>query len=434
MMDKKEQEDRASIYLFSTDTGERRKLTFPPSTADSDRQPAFSPSGREIAFIRWHPVRRRKYIGDQYGEIHVQSVDGGEPRHLPVPHHGALDLDWLPDGSAVVAVCVKEHKTSLWRVPVDGRGPTKIPFGDGARAVSVAMTGDRLAFVETSPRTSSVWRVDGPAAAERSPPERLIASTRMDWRPVYSPDASLIAFVSQGTSARSVWICEGDGKNCRNKTHKGNANSPSWSPGGKSLALAWEIGGNTDVYVIDVPEAVRRRRLTREKAYDGFPEFSKDGRWIYFASNRTGVLEIWKVSREGGAPIQVTHGGGGGLAKVSEDGRSLYIARPIEGSNLVDIVTHSLQDGSETTILEKTTSAYNWDIWKGSLIYGDPVMEIFLSLRRLDLTRNEEDEIAALTVEGWVGNGLSVSRDGRWIVYSVLDLETTDLKLVENFH
>src|SRR2546422_4241172 len=36
------------------------------------------------------------------------------------------------------------------------------------------------------------------------------------------------------------------------------------------------------------------------------PTWSRDGKWIYFSSNRTGSWQIWKVPSVGGSAIQVT--------------------------------------------------------------------------------------------------------------------------------
>ena len=54
-----------------------------------------------------------------------------------------------------------------------------------------------------------------------------------------------------------------------------------------------------DVYVISA-EGGPARRLTNDPAEDIVPSWSRDGRWIYFGSNRTFAYEIWKAPAEGG--------------------------------------------------------------------------------------------------------------------------------------
>lgn len=48
---------------------------------------------------------------------------------------------------------------------------------------------------------------------------------------------------------------------------------------------------------------------TSEMTYEATPSWSSDGRWVYFASTRTGAENIWKMPAEGGPPSQLTHGG-----------------------------------------------------------------------------------------------------------------------------
>src|SRR5262249_46826352 len=56
---------------------------------------------------------------------------------------------------------------------------------------------------------------------------------------------------------------------------------------------------------------------------DNRPSYSRDGQWIYFSSNRSGRIEIWKVPASGGAPQQVTRTSGNEPFE-SPDGKLLY--------------------------------------------------------------------------------------------------------------
>jgi Tol biopolymer transport system component len=104
-------------------------------------------------------------------------------------------------------------------------------------------------------------------------------------------------------------------------------NAPSywhgWSPDGKTLAYCAEWGGEFDIYTIPAgggPET----RLTTARGLDDGPEYSADGRHIYFNSDRTGRMQIWRMNADGTGQVQVTDDEfNNWFPHPSPDGRSL---------------------------------------------------------------------------------------------------------------
>ena len=90
------------------------------------------------------------------------------------------------------------------------------------------------------------------------------------------------------------------------------SNSPSflhgWSPDGKELAYCAfrQIDGRreVDIYAI-FPEGGEERRLTFGGFNDG-PEYSPDGRYIWFNSTRSGLMQAWRMRRDGSEPTRMT--------------------------------------------------------------------------------------------------------------------------------
>lgn len=60
--------------------------------------------------------------------------------------------------------------------------------------------------------------------------------------------------------------------------------------------------------------------------FDHAFSWSRDGKWIYFQSDRSGQWRIWKVPAEGGSAVQVTQNTGG-AAFESVDGKYLYFTQ-----------------------------------------------------------------------------------------------------------
>ncbi len=86
--------------------------------------------------------------------------------------------------------------------------------------------------------------------------------------------------------------------------------------------------GQTEIYTVSA-EGGPARRLTDHPGFDAVPTWSRDGRSIYFTSERSGSLQLWKMPAEGGTPVQITKHGGVN-AMESADGRTLYYAKGID--------------------------------------------------------------------------------------------------------
>jgi len=89
-------------------------------------------------------------------------------------------------------------------------------------------------------------------------------------------------------------------------------NSPSflhgWSPDGAEMAYCAfrEIDGRLEVDVYTIPaKGGREKRLTGGGFNDG-PEYSPDGKHIWFNSTRSGLMQVWRMNRDGSDPVRMT--------------------------------------------------------------------------------------------------------------------------------
>ena len=79
-----------------------------------------------------------------------------------------------------------------------------------------------------------------------------------------------------------------------------------WSPDGKTIAYCGGSDFNTlDVYTIPA-EGGTPKRLTTTDGLDDGPDYSYDGKYIYFHSYRTGHMQIWRMNADGSQPEQMT--------------------------------------------------------------------------------------------------------------------------------
>jgi TolB protein len=93
--------------------------------------------------------------------------------------------------------------------------------------------------------------------------------------------------------------------------------SARFSPDGRAIALSRAVGGNSDIYVIELARRTQRR-LTSDAAIDTSPSFSPDGKMIVFVSDR-GLGPQLYIMREDGAQMNCPKGGRDTTCRITFD-------------------------------------------------------------------------------------------------------------------
>jgi Tol biopolymer transport system component/DNA-binding winged helix-turn-helix (wHTH) protein len=344
----------ARIALLSVTDAETRPLTT-PSEQDLDIEPAFSPDGSTVAFVRSN-------VGGMVSELFVVPAGGGEAKRLTFDHRNICgSLAWTPDGKEILFSSSRSGSPSLWRVSASGGTPQPTSGGSvDATSPTISLKGNQLAY-EQKLFQDDIWRLDlTDKKLQHGTPVPVIRAPGMNIRPQYSPDGKKIAFQSSRSGYSEIWMCDSDGSNCGSLTSlQAVAGAPRWSPDGHYLAFDSHPKAYTEIYVMAVDGGPPRLLTTFPGVDNGGPNWSRDGRWIYFYSNRErGLFQLWKVQLGGGPPIQVTKKGGI-FGIESADGRFLYFAK-FEAPGLWRM---PLNGGEETPILDQPGGDVEWCNW-----------------------------------------------------------------------
>jgi Tol biopolymer transport system component len=406
-----------SLRLVPVDRGKGRLLL---SSSGSLVSPAVSPDGRLLAY----GACERPYACHVFVAGLGPEAMQGSPRQLTSEAQNNLQgITWCRDGRTLVYSAAAAGW--LFAVPASGDSPPErlqVP-GRGARDPAASPVADRIAFSrEDNPDDQDIWKL------ERGRPARpLIAHTVRDTFPEFSPDGKRLAFCSKRTGSGEIFVADADGSNPVQVTSGLGLGqgSPAWSPDGRRIALDSIQPDRTAVVFVVGADGGAAQEVTESQADDYRPAWSPDGRWIYFTSNRSGRFEIWRVPAEGGSPTQVTDRGGF-APRLSPDGRTLYYLRQEEhGPLLARPVT-----GPEERQVVDFVSRTEYVVREGGIYYFTDVGGRTSSLRFLDLATGRPRELA--TIDN-VGAGLTVSPDGRVILYGVGKPPNKDLMLIENF-
>ena len=408
-------QNHASLWLFDVDSGEMRSLTAPPAPYH-DSDPAVSPDGRRLAF-----TRRQNNILIGY----VLSLSAGpEALDKPIqvtPRGAFVGPAWTPIGDRLI-FSGPIQQPGLWIADPSGAADPKPIFVEaGARSVMPAVRPDGKLAVTSATAEMNIWRFE--LRSDGTPPQsrELIASTASDMLPHYSPDGRSITFLS--SRRKGNFIADADGANVAHLSEFGIAR---WSPDGSRLVCdGTSSAGNRhgDLWIVE-PDGGPRRQLTSGDENDRMPSWSRDGKWIYFASDRSGGEQIWKMPADGPETdaVQLTNGGGFSALEAF-DGETLYYTKSDERGLWM------LRDGIESRLIDASIGFADYAVTPTGIYYGRKDIGSGDAIYRYRFSDGTTEEVFRPAKR--LGIGLDVSPDGRYLVYTQFDREESDLLLLE---
>ncbi|WP_321470552.1 protein kinase [uncultured Paludibaculum sp.] len=415
------------IVLLSLETGERRQLTTAPGAFDEFA--SFSPNGEWIGFAR---IARSL-------EVFVLPARGGTPKQLTFDRRPKTGrLAWTGDSREIVYSTEREFGgAGLWRVPIAGGAPRRITgLLQFAGNPTISRNGNLLVYTETW-LDSNIYRSEGAGFSSSGVlgrfgrPERVIASSREDHSPSYSPDGSQIAFISNRTSQSELWTARRDGSGERQLTHfNGFAGTPRWSPDGQSIAFDLR-SDQLNIWVIRA-QGGAPRQLTTDSSNHMTPSWSPDGAWIYFASNKSGQMQIWKMTADGRNATQLTRTGGE-EPLPSANGETIYYTRKRVESDLWEIPAAGGTERPVRGMESFTRIGRSWGVIPQGIYFvsgeeegrEDAVRFFSFATRRVTA-------LGVSQARSFVGP-ISLSRNGRELLTVRMDQRVNDLMLIDNF-
>ncbi len=281
---------------------------------------ALTHHGRTVSYPRFVPASARAGAGEElvYYRDDLDARTGLYRLPLAAPKSGARREDlvartygdsspaFTPEGDLVFhSLSIFRNlyaRNDLFRVPRgeastsgEERFRKQLTVGLRASAVDVSPDGTKVVFVVNTRGTTYLEIADVKADGTLSPRRDLVPSAR--WEQAYTP---------------------------------------RFSPDGKQVAYSvWTEGGYRDVRLVDVSTGVFQE-ITRDRALDLNPVFSADGKTLYFASDRTGIYNIYALDLATRVLEQVTNVRVGAVQPtVSADGKTLvYVGYTTLGFDL----------------------------------------------------------------------------------------------------
>jgi len=262
--------------------GELAQLTDDPA---DDLDPDWSPDGSKIAFS-----------SNRDGMHHIYVVNGDGSSLVQITNSKADDSEpaWSRDGKRIAFVRAIEGNTEIYVVNADGSNETRLTFAPGNNKSPSWSLDGRIFFTSKREERREIYAMK----ADGSGVQRFTTMGAIS--PVWSPDGSKIAFVSENLEIGKtqhplqVFIANADGSNVRNVTKASPSTFfPCWSGDSASVAYAVDnLGVVSNIYQTDL-NGNNLRRLTAGPKTDTQPAISPDGSKLAFQSNRNGNYEIY---------------------------------------------------------------------------------------------------------------------------------------------
>ena len=210
--------------------------------------------------------------------------------------------------------------------------------------------------------------------------------------------------------------------------HAGGIHAVALSPNGRYIAFEFHPNEHSEIYIVEVPGGVPHLLPTNPGADNLSPSWSRDGKWLYFSSKRgTEAFQIWKLPMQGGIPVQVTRHGGISAVE-SADGRYLYYSKFEQGG----VWRMPIEARDENEVLDVGGDDWpNWALTSEGIYFFAFAKFSHPTIQFLDFASGKTHPV--LTLERKPGWGLSVSNDGKSLIYTLDDFEESNLMMVENF-
>jgi len=127
--------------------------------------------------------------------------------------------------------------------------------------------------------------------------------TRAGYRPTWSPDGTEIAYATENVDLNpqnsetngELWVANVTTGAARQIAVE-DAATPAWSPHGRRIAYFKRLGQAARGHIWTVPATGGPSvQATAGEGRDWSPAWSPDGRYLYFASDRGGTMNLWRV-------------------------------------------------------------------------------------------------------------------------------------------
>ncbi|KGK97714.1 hypothetical protein LI82_08005 [Methanococcoides methylutens] len=273
----------ASILLISTalagaiSLGETEQLTFDVN----QRSPAWSPDGQLITYSSEQAIWIMNADGSDQTRIYDTIAWEGEPSFSSDGKFIYYATEHVqPFSSKFVSIRVVEladkSNTSQITENADKREPVMSPDGT------------KIAYLSKTAGNYDIWTMNPDGSENR----QITDSSSNEGAPSWSPEGDMLVYSLEG----KIWTVDPDNRVPKLLRNDNFVNTnPVFNPDGTKIAFVSDRSGNSDIWVMN-SNGVGIEQVTFENSTQEHPAWSPEGDKIAFSSNEGGDYNIWTIA------------------------------------------------------------------------------------------------------------------------------------------
>jgi Tol biopolymer transport system component/DNA-binding winged helix-turn-helix (wHTH) protein len=404
--------DRA--YLLNVDTLESHEFPHDPACVH-EGDLTFSHSGQELAILCVHNTAEFEYL--------ITGLQGKSRRSLTTRHEYLSGLAWSADDQSLIVAAIDANTDAVYEIRVSDGEVHKLP-GVAGKWPAISNDGRKLA-ISAADNHISIWRKD--LQHPEVPSVQMYSSTRPQNAAQYSPDGKNVAFDSERSGTWSVWMADNDGSNLVQISREEPALYPRWSPDSKKIVFQMfdKASGLWGVYIADIFDRVAHKLKTNIHLLE-FPYWSHDGKWIYFVGYEGNGHQLYRCPAGGGDATLLLGSMDSTDTIESVDGKHLYFPHPTMMMIAPDRPEAAPQ---EVPQMPNVSALTRWAVVAEG-IYCSP-LDNPRSISFYDFATKHTRVL--FKVDKDPDAGMSISPDGRYMLYSQIDQSNAGIMLVSDF-
>ena len=292
------------------------------------------------------------------------------PTNTPVSEGASAPLEAAPlsgaGGGMIAFYSHRDGNIEIYTMRPDGSNQRRLTFNEYDDYSPVwSPDGSQIAFIsdrnDPNPRECSheclyqIYVINADGSGEH----KLVETEFAALHPDLHPDGTKLSFDTEFNLQGDVYVVNADGSGLQRLIEDGFW--ADWSPDGTQMVFASKRDGNVEIYVADA-DGSNQRRLTENTRLDFFPAWSPDGRRIAFA--RLDQKQIFVMNTDGSNEQQLTYQGNAENPAWSPDGTQIAFQSSSDGNfEIYTINVDNALQGSEGPGSQRLTDNQLGDLW-----------------------------------------------------------------------